>query len=112
MDVFYLMRNSFEFFGYLGLSSITFSVSENSWKIIRSEDGEELAERQGTDLPLGKNPWNFRVGNCDGNILKLHLDVDQPGYFCCDDGLCIDSQKVCDGTADCQSFRNLSVWNA
>ena len=112
MDVFYLMKSSFEFFGYLGLSSITFSVMENSWKIRRSEGGEELAERQGMDLPLGRNTWNFSLQNCEGNILKLHLDVDQPGNFCCDDGLCIDSQKVCDGTADCQSFRNLSVWNS
>ena len=39
------------------------------------------------------------------DVLKLQLDVEQPGHFCCDDGLCVASEKVCDGVADCESFR-------
>ena len=109
MDIFYLMKNSFEFLGYLGLSSITFSPSEQTWAIKSLDPGSTLAVKPGLDLPIGKHWWNFTVENCGKDTLKLHLDVEQPGHFCCDDGLCVESEKVCDGIADCQSFRKLSV---
>ena len=105
MDIFYLMKNSFQFLGYLGLSSITFSPSEQTWSIKSLELGNTLAVKPGLDLPLGKQRWNFSVDNCEADSLKLHLDVEQPGHFCCDDGLCVQSEKVCDGIADCESFR-------
>ena len=31
----------------------------------------------------------------------MHLAVMQPGYFCCDDGLCIDSELRCDNNHHC-----------
>ena len=105
MDIFYLMKNSFEFLGYLGLSSITFSPSEQTWAIKSLDPGSTLAVKPGLDLPIGKHWWNFTVENCGKDTLKLHLDVEQPSHFCCDDGLCVESEKVCDGIADCQSFR-------
>ena len=106
MDIFYLMKNSFQFIGYLGLSSITFSPAEQSWSINGLELGTVLAVKPGLDLPIGNHSWNFSVDNCQKDILKLHLDVKQPGHFCCDDGLCLESEKVCDGIGHCQSFRN------
>ena len=105
MDIFYLMKNSFEFLGYLGLSSITFSPSDQTWSINSLDPENTLAVKPGLDFPIGKHSWDFDVDNCDKDSLKLHLDVEQPGHFCCDDGLCVESEKVCDGVADCESFR-------
>ena len=105
MDIFYLMKNSFEFLGYLGLSSITFSPSDLSWAITSLDQGNTLAVKPGLDLPIGNQTWTFTVENCQRDVLKLQLDVEQPGHFCCDDGLCVASEKVCDGVADCESFR-------
>ena len=34
-------------------------------------------------------------------LLNLHIEVDQPGHFCCDDGKCIKSQYVCDNVKHC-----------
>ena len=106
MDIFYLMKNSAEFSGYLGLSSITFSPSEQAWAIKSLDQGSTLAVKPGLDLPIGQHSWNFTdAEKCQKDSLKLHLDVEQPGHFCCDDGLCVESEKVCDGVADCESLR-------
>ena len=35
--------------------------------------------------------------------LNLHLDVEQPGNFCCGDGTCISSELVCDNVAHCSN---------
>ena len=34
--------------------------------------------------------------------LNLHLDVEKPGMFCCDDGTCITSSLVCNDFYDCE----------
>ena len=106
LDVFYLMMSAVEFVGYLGLSSIAYSPSEDRWEVRSSVDGSELAHRAGIDFPIGSSTWNLTIDNCGATVLKLHLDVPQPGQFCCDDGLCLHSEKVCDGPADCQDFRS------
>ena len=36
--------------------------------------------------------------------LNLHLDVPQPGYFCCEDGACISSELVCNNFHDCEDL--------
>ena len=33
--------------------------------------------------------------------LNLHVNLAQPGYFCCDDGHCLDSRFVCNNLPDC-----------
>ena len=55
---------------------------------------------------LGINRWYFRNKSCtdpgvDYKILSFHLDVEQPGNFCCEDGSCIDSDLVCNNFPDC-----------
>ena len=49
------------------------------------------------DYPIGSHRWYFTDGNCREKNEKWrkddpHLAVQQPGYFCCDDGLCISSE--------------------
>ena len=35
--------------------------------------------------------------------MNLHLKVEQPGLFCCNDGQCIDSELVCDNVPHCNN---------
>ena len=57
-------------------------------------------------FPLGKYRWYFLQDDCkDPSVswryLNFHLRVQRPGTFCCDDGVCIDSELVCDGDWNC-----------
>ena len=62
-------------------------------------------------FPLSKRAWQFVSDNCTDpgdqhgglRTLFLHLEVSQPGVFCCDDGSCsVQSDQVCDSSPDCQ----------
>ena len=48
--------------------------------------------------------WHFHPASCEYPVrsLNLHLQVEQPGKFCCDNGTCIDSELVCNNFNDCQ----------
>ena len=38
----------------------------------------------------------------DFKLLHLHLKVQQPGKFCCNDGFCLESKYVCDKLPHCE----------
>ena len=70
-----------------------------------------------TDFPIGVNGWHFLDSDCvdpgqqvsyctvlyctvlyctgqQVRSLNLHLEVEQPGHFCCEDGTCVDSGEA------------------
>ena len=49
----------------------------------------KVLSRAGTSFPLGLESW---VSDESDKKMLLHLYVEQPGHFCCDNGYCIDSQ--------------------
>ena len=53
----------------------------------------------------GNPGWKFLDDKCkdeNGTLLNLHLDVPQPGHFCCNDGECINSNFVGDDVTHCE----------
>ena len=78
------------------------------WEIVnvfsRQTDAFMNASR---DFPLGTHPWYLTDGSkCsdpgqEWRSLNLHLKVEQPGQFCCNNGNCYTSDWRCDGDKDC-----------
>ena len=105
VDRYYLTTENFNLLGFLH-TNILWSGRDNRWEIIDGETNNTLAfSNQSTTFPLGLNPWYF-TENCTDpgrawRSLNLHLDVEQPGMFCCDDGACILSSLVCNDFYDC-----------
>ena len=60
---------------------------------------------ESVDVDVGFMVFNdsncFDEGGNKTRTLFLHLAVDQPGHFCCNNGACIESDLVCDGSSDC-----------
>ena len=80
-------------------SSIIFENSE--WHIKTS--GRKTVLTTGGDmLPLGVKEWIGTPGYDVNMRLILHQKVEQPGFFCCDDGECIPSEYVCDSVQTCE----------
>ena len=58
-------------------------------------------------FPFSTLPWTFTDGsNCseadkEKRDLNLHVKVELPGSFCCEDGICFTSDWRCDGDLDC-----------
>ena len=99
-DAQYIFINSTFLLGYLN-TEIVLLINETRWIIRNSTSKYVLATLNSTTaFPIGKNKWHFTSGiNCtDANetyrTLFLHLDVAQPGHFCCDDGTCLDWEST------------------
>ena len=45
----------------------------------------------------------------DFKNLHLHLKVEKPGKFCCNDGVCIDAKNVCDKIPHCEDQEDEDV---
>ena len=109
VDKYYVLRDSNDFLGLLH-SKIIFSDINKRWEIVRRvDDGEVLAYMEETDenFPSGTHRWYFVDAACTDpghpwRSLNLHLDVETPGTFCCDDGTCISSEFICNNFADCK----------
>ena len=106
VDKFYVLHSSGELHGQGG-SRLRWEEVEGRWRITRG--GETLARTHSErrDLPLGVNTWLFSDSSCTDPAsphrrLSLHVAVPQPGHFCCEDGLCLESDCVCDGNQDCE----------
>ena len=113
----FVMMDSKSFLG-VRVKNITYSATKERWELYDSAKDELLAHtaikslntfvHSSEQLPLGVQEWTPVAGKCAGgndtNIRRLnfHLEVPQPGYFCCDNGFCISSEQVCDGIPFCQ----------
>ena len=91
-------------------SQLAFSRERERWEVTPSLNTSWVLAftNQTRDFPLGKHPWYFLDSLCTDQgenyrALNLHLDVEQPGNFCCDDGTCISSELVCDNVAHCSN---------
>ena len=107
VDAMFVMLNSDQFLGYTN-SMMRYSVERSRWEIVSTINTTNVLAfmRTQSDFPLGLNDWYFLDSNCSDpgqefRALHFHLDVKQPGHFCCDDGTCLDSQLVCDDFSDC-----------
>ena len=88
-------------------TKMTWSVKQKRWNIVNLFDGDILAHTNSTkDIPFGSHSWFFTNNSCydqgkTRRLLNLQQKVKQPGYFCCDDGICINSELRCDGNNHC-----------
>ena len=109
VDRLFVMKTESELLGYTG-STMAFSLNNSRWEIVSTNNTSDVLaflERNDTDFPIGVNSWILLDTNCsdpggESRSLQLHLEVEQPGHFCCDDGTCVDSRQVCDDSSDCQ----------
>ena len=100
-----------EFLGFLN-TKISFSPERRRWELVEMRGSQSMVGymTEETDLqpfPLGLHPWIFPGNKCTDlnqthRALSLHLDLEQPGHFCCHDGSCIDSEMVYDEFLDCK----------
>ena len=88
-----------------------FSEKLDRWEIVNISDSNNVVaymiKPQGINYPIGLNHWMFLDSNCAdpekvSRSLLFHLEVEQPGTFCCDDGACIDSDLVFNFVYDCE----------
>ena len=106
VDRYYVTTDHFNLVGFLH-TNLVWSARDNRWEITDGETNNTLAfYNQSNTFPLGVAPWYFTENCTDPHrawrSLSLHLDVEQPGMFCCDDGACIPSSLVCDDFYDCE----------
>ena len=107
IDRFYILKSPSRFLGYQ--QTTMFWAAENKrWEIVNMISNETAAYTNETsEIPIGLHHWYFtdQSGCTDPDkefrTLKFNVRVEQPGKFFCDDGFRIDSEKVCDGNADC-----------
>ena len=58
-------------------------------------------------VPIGRRKWfildnqNCHEENQSWKFLNFHPFVEKPGNFCCNNGVCIDSELVCDNSRNC-----------
>ena len=88
-------------------TQMIWSVEQERWNIVNLVDKNTLAHTNSThDFPFGSHRWFFTNATCSEagqpwRQLNLQQKVKQPGQFCCDNGLCIDSEFRCDGNNHC-----------
>jgi len=80
-----------------------FEATSKRWEI-RGKDGGMLVHTPGGQetFPVGKNGWT--LSDSTSLYLRLQQDVRMPGMFCCDTGLSVHSDVVCDGKPDCDDY--------
>ena len=110
-DRFYYLapQSRAEFWG-LHNTKLTFSADRRRWEMVEMIDEEKvlafMLDPHTNSFPLGLHSWQFTASNCSDpgekhRDLALHLEVEEPGHFCCGDGSCIDSELVYDQVLDC-----------
>ena len=123
-DIYFAIESPFLFLGFI-YSQIVYSFETNQWELQSIKNNKTIAyyKREGSmEPPIGEHEWCFPYKDCEDSnpevgaaippddekicrhtrTLNFHLEVEQPGNFCCKDGTCMDSNLVCDGSPDCQ----------
>ena len=91
-------------------TKLTWSEDLKRWNIINLVDQTVLAFTNSTfAYPFGTHRWFFTNSTCTDpgqpwRKMNLHQKVKQLGKFCCEDGICIDSEHRCDGNNNCKDY--------
>ena len=103
IDTHYVWVSTSEFLGFIS-TKLLHNAATKKWEILSSFDNELLAHtiEEFDGIPLGTFEWSYDKSNLSAAFFNFHLAVDQPGYFCCDDGLCLSSELVCDNIPNCR----------
>ena len=107
--MYFVMDTPYLFTGYI-FSKIAYSEFAHRWELNSTVNNRLIAftTEMPEKPPIGANKWKFPDMDCQDEAgaqlrtLHLHLEVEQPGHFCCFDGTCIKSDNVCDGFSDCK----------
>ena len=109
VDSYFVSNKDFkQLIGYIQ-SVMIYSKDQQRWEVRSSVNASQILAflNQTSEFPLGVHQWYFLDTNCTDpgqpwRSLNLHLHLEQPGHFCCDDGTCLPSSRVCDGQQDCR----------
>ena len=105
VDSHYILQPNGIFLGFTNTEIVQNNNSKH-WEIWNRKNKTLIANSKTKEFPFGVNEWHILDVNCTDSgqpwrQLNLHLKVDRPGHFCCDDGACIDSSLACDGDYHC-----------
>ena len=108
VDSYFVSNKDFkQLIGYIQTVMI-YSKHQQRWEVRSSVDETKILAflNETSEFPLGVHQWYFLDTNCTDpgkpwRSLNLHLHLEEPGHFCCDDGTCIPSSLVCDGEDHC-----------
>ena len=109
VDSHYVLKPSGVILGYLR-TEMSWNKTTKQWEIWNMENRTLVAAMNSSiGFPLGTFPWYFNDtnstctdhDNTSTRNLNLHLQVDRPGKYCCGDGVCLDSELICDGNRHC-----------
>ena len=109
VDSYFVSSQDFQYLLGFIQSKIVYSSEKSRWEVRSSVDDDTVLAflNETSEFPLGVHHWFFLDTVCTDpgkswRSLNLHLHKEQPGNFCCDDGTCIESEKVCDGEDHCR----------
>ena len=107
VDSFYVLGEGEHLTGYTQTFMLP-SEDKSRWEIRDSFTNELWAHTKNlSEFPIGRRSWYFEaaggLSECENTSreLLMHLSVEQPGNFCCGDGVCISSELVCDNNQHC-----------
>ena len=107
IDRFYVLQSNKQLLGFMQ-NLLAWSEDNSRWEISNPITNSLAAFMNSSSFfPFGAHPWYFTDNSgCSDpgkswKSLNLHRKVEQPGKFCCDDGICVNSNWRCDGDIDC-----------
>ena len=104
IDRFYVMQSPISLLGYIQ-TEMVWKEGSHRWEIRNMiTNTTEAFTNSTSNFPIGKHLWYFLdKSDCNSTYLNLHLKIQQPGTFCCDDGFCIASELVCNNFENCKN---------
>ena len=110
VDTYFVFKTPKLFLGYI-YSKIVYS--DHAWRIVSTLTNKTIASTNSSTVkpPFGHQKWYFYgkkpcLDDYDvkHRTLSFHLDVMEPGNFCCRGGTCFNSEYVCDYVYVCQAL--------
>ena len=79
-------------------STLSWSELNLRWEIVDLRTDQVIAFKSGSrEYPLGLHQWELRsstdLSQRVVRNLNFHRAVEEPGTFCCSDGVCFDSEE-------------------